>query len=203
MNQGRTAFSTAEAGDLRSDAGARATFAAALGISSEWATVRQVHGGTVVRVHRPGDAGMADALFTTASGLPVVIFTADCFAVALYCDHGVGMAHAGWRGLSARVIRNLREAMTDAGAEPTHATIGPGIGPCCFEVGEEVASVFGGHEAVTTWGTPSVDLAGVVRDELDGLEWWEDGRCTHCGSGFFSHRRDRTTKRMAGVAWLP
>jgi len=203
MSRGLTAFSTAEDGDLRSDTVARAAFAAALGISSEWAVVRQVHGGTVVQVHRSGCAGSADALFTTVPGLPVAIFTADCFAVALLCDHGVGIAHAGWRGLAARVVRNLREAMRDAGAEPTHAAIGPGIGSCCFEVGEEVSDVLGGHEAVTMWGRPSVDLAGVVRDELDGLDRWENGVCTHCGRGFFSHRRDRTAKRMAGVAWLP
>ncbi len=203
MSRGLTAFSTAEDGDLRSDAAARVVFAAALGISSKWAAVNQVHGGTVVQVHRSGDAGAADALFTTVPGLPVVVFTADCFAVALLCDHGVGIAHAGWRGLAAHVVRNLREAMADAGAEPTHAAIGPGIGPCCFEVGEEVLSVLGGHETVTTRGTRSVDLAGVVRDELDGLDWWENGECTHCGRGFFSHMRDQTTKRMAGVAWLP
>ncbi|NIA24181.1 MAG: laccase domain-containing protein [Gammaproteobacteria bacterium] len=203
MTRGRTAFSIAADGDLRSDAEARDAFAAALGISSEWATVRQVHGGAVVHVDRPGDAGAADALFTTVPGLPVAIFTADCYAVALLCDRGVGIAHAGWRGLAERVVHNLREAMIDAGVAPTRAVIGPGIGPCCFEVGEEVSAVFDGHEAVTTSGTPSVDLAGVVRDELDGLDWWEDRGCTRCGRGFFSHRRDGTTKRMAGVAWLP
>ena len=199
---GRAAFSTALDGDLRSDDSARSGFAASLGIAPDWATVRQVHGGNVIEVTEAGDAGAADALFTLQPRLPVAVFTADCLAVALLGEHGAGMAHAGWRGLREGVIDALRERMGAAGAAPTRAVIGPGIGPCCFEVGEEVTSVFPGHESRTTWGTMSIDLVSVARVALSGLELSVDVRCTRCGDGLFSHRRG-TMKRMAGVAWLP
>jgi YfiH family protein len=195
-------FSTAADGDLRSDPEARRMFASSAAIPPEWATVHQVHGSTVVRVEGPGTAGDADALFTTRPGVPVAIFTADCYPVVLSSARAVGIAHAGWRGLAAGVIDALRSAMGSAGVAPTHASIGPGIGPCCFEVGDDVLSVFPGHTAETTWNTPSVDLLAVVRDGLAGLDVWEAGVCTRCGSGFHSHRRDGTDARMAGVAWL-
>lgn len=203
MSRGRTAYSSAHDGDLRSDHHARSVFAATLGISDRWATIRQVHGAVVVEVAEPGDAGHADGLFTLRNELPVAVFTADCLAVALVSETGVGMAHAGWRGLAAGVVDRLRSRMTEAGAPPTSATIGPGIGPCCFEVGDDVLEQFPGYETQTTWGTRSVDLGAVARRSLTGLSVSQDTRCTRCGEGFFSHRRTGTSERMAGVAWLP
>ena len=115
---------------------------------------------------------------------------------------GVGIAHAGWRGASAGVVGALRRAMDREGIAAERACIGPGIRSCCFEVGPEVLARFQGHHASTTWGTPSVDIVGALRDELAGLEIIESGECTRCGVGYFSHRRDGTRDRMAGVAWL-
>jgi len=196
------AFSTADDGDLRADRGARRVFSARLGIPERWGTVRQVHGANVVRVEEPGDAGEADALFTIRRRLPLAVFTADCFAVALMGPGAVGLAHAGWRGASDRVVGALLQAMDRGGVAPERAYIGPGIRSCCFEVGPEVLARFEGHQARTTWGTPSVDIVGVLRSELAGLEVVESAECTRCGEGFFSHRRDGTRDRMAGVVWL-
>jgi polyphenol oxidase len=196
------AFSTAGDGDLRADPGARRVFSARLGIPDRWATVRQVHGANAVRVDGPGDAGEADALYTSSPLLPLAVFTADCFGVALLGPRGVGIAHAGWRGASAGVVGALRRAMDREGIAAERACIGPGIRSCCFEVGPEVLARFQGHHASTTWGTPSVDIVGALRDELAGLEIIESGECTRCGVGYFSHRRDGTRDRMAGVAWL-
>lgn len=195
-------FSTAEDGDLRSDLSARASFSARAGIPEQWATVRQVHGAEIVRVEQSGDAGEADAVFTTIRFLPLAVFTADCFPVALMGPRAVGMAHAGWRGAAAGVVEGLRAAMSAAGVAPERACIGPGIGPCCFEVGSEVALEFPTHQSHTTWGTQSVDLTGAIRDALHGLEIWQSGDCTRCGRGYFSHRRNGTAARMAGVTWL-
>jgi len=196
------AFSTAVDGDLRADLGARRVFATRLGIPEGWAAVRQVHGANVVRVHGPGDAGEADALFTSRRRLPLVVFTADCFGVALLGPRAVGIAHAGWRGASDGVVGSLRQAMDRAGVAPERACIGPGIRSCCFEVGPEVLARFESHQAKTTWGTPSVDIEGALRDELAGLEIVASGGCTRCDVGYFSHRRDGTRDRMAGVVWL-
>ncbi len=150
-----------------------------------------------------GRAGEGDALFTTTPQLPLAVFTADCLPIVLEADGGAGIAHAGWRGVEARVISRLREAMEAAGLRVVRAALGPGIGPCCFEVGPEVAARFGRWESATDWGTPSVDLWSAAADQLDGLDIWAAGTCTHCNSSFLSHRRDRTTRRMAGLAWMP
>ncbi len=198
------AFTDRSDGDLRGDPKAREELSRSLGVSSEWAVVRQVHGSRVVRVDRPGDAGEADALWTSASGLPVTVFTADCFGVVLLAADAVGVAHAGWRGAVSGVVDSLREEMTSVGATPIRAAVGPGIGPCCFEVGDEVAENFDSrHVGETSWGTKSVDLPGALGDGLVGLEVWASGGCTLHEEGWFSHREDGTTRRMAAVGWLP
>jgi hypothetical protein len=174
-----------------------------LAISNTWATVQQVHGGAVVEANRPGSLGDADALYTGTAGLPLAVFTADCLAVVLEADRGVGIAHAGWRGVVAGVVDNLKVSMEAAGWNLLRAAIGPGIGPCCFEVGPEVAALFPADPSTTTWGTASVDLPAAVASRLDGLEIWNAGVCTRCSDGFFSHRRDETPARMAGIVWMP
>lgn len=196
------AFTTAADGDVRSDAGAREQASRAIGVSAEWSTVRQVHGDRVVVVDAPGDAGEADALLTTKPGLPLAVFTADCVGVVIEGDRAVGVAHAGWRGARAGVVRRLLDAFGATGVEPRIATIGPHIRSCCFEVGPEVAAEFDGHRAETTWGTPSVDLAGHVRASLEGIEVADLGVCTMCGDDTFSHRRDGDRSRMAALGWL-
>lgn len=197
------AFSEEGDGDLRGNSGARNRLSARIGISSSWATVRQVHGGDVVFVDAPGDAGTADALWTTMTDLPLAVFTADCFGVVLQADSAVGVAHAGWRGADQAVVANLRREMSEAGYEPGRGAIGPGIGSCCFEVGPEVVARFRNHTAETTWGTSSVDLAAVIGDQLEGVATWSVEGCTHHEDRWFSHRRDGTLHRLATIGWLP
>jgi polyphenol oxidase len=197
------AFTVAAEGDQRSDFAARQAVALELGISPDWATVKQVHGGRVTEVSGPGRLAEADALFTAVPSLPLAVFTADCLGVVIHADTAVGVAHAGWRGLGARAIGNLLEAMRNAGHHPQRAAIGPAIGPCCFEVGEEVLTRFGGYQAVTTWQTPSVDLVAAAADQLAGVAIWSAGSCTRHDPAFFSHRRDQTPPRMAAIGWVP
>lgn len=199
---GRVVFSDADNGDLRSDSEARLALARRVGARSDWATVDQVHGGAVFEVSTSGRAGEADALWTSATDLPLAIFTADCFPVAVSASRAVGIAHAGWRGAAAGVVANLREAMTEAGFEPEGAFIGPGIGPCCFEVGEEVAERFPGMTGETTWGTVSVDLRAAIRSQLEGMSVWESSSCTVHDPGWYSHRADGADQRQAAVAWV-
>lgn len=197
------AFTDADEGDMRGDRRARLRVSSELEIPDDWATVRQVHGSTVVEAREPGDLGEADAVFTEVSGLPLAVLTADCHGVVLRSDASVGVAHAGWRGAASGVVGALREEMSRHGGTPHRAAIGPGIGPCCFEVGPEVSRLFPGRVATTSWGTESVDLEGVLRDQLDGLEIWAAGRCTSHHDDMLSHRRDGTKARMASIGWLP
>jgi polyphenol oxidase len=153
---------------------------------------RQVHGTRVVV-----DADSieeADGQVTTAPGVAAMVLVADCLPVALAGLERVGMVHAGWRGLAAGVL--------EAGAEATGAVaaaIGPGIGPCCYEVGDDVRAVFGTSER-------TLDLKAIARARLEaaGVRDIHDcGLCTSCDAErFFSHRRDRgVTGRQAGLAW--
>jgi polyphenol oxidase len=134
-------------------------------------------------------------------GLATLVFVADCLPVALAGPGGVAMLHCGWRGLAAGILAAGVEAV---GA--TDAAIGPGIGRCCYEVGEEVRGAFAGLGEGVAAGRmldlPEVALrllgeAGVERVQSAGI-------CTSCEEElFFSHRRDEgRTGRQAGVAWL-
>ena len=197
------AFSDARDGDLRHDDAARRSMASRLDLPDGWATVDQVHCGVVVEAEGPGSQGAADAIYTGLSALPVAVFTADCLAVALEADRGVGIAHAGWRGVAAGVVENLRTAMEAVGWTVLKGAIGPGIGPCCFEVGPEVAAQFPANTSTTTWGTVSVDLPAAIATRLPGVDVWQAGECTRCNDAFFSHRRNTTAARMAGIVWQP
>lgn len=197
------AFTDAGDGDMRRDETARTRLSSSLNISPAWASVRQVHGAGVVQAREPGEQGEADAVWTSVRSLPLAVFTADCLGVVLHGDGAVGVAHAGWRGAAAGVVAELRRAMEAAGVAPLRAWLGPGIEPCCFEVGAEVAQRFPGRVSTTTWGSTSVDLSGAVTDQLDGLEVWNARRCTRHHDDLYSHRRNRTRQRMAAIGWMP
>ena len=196
------AFSEARDGDIRNDLKARAALSEAVGVSGRWATVHQVHSREVVRVRTPGEAGEADAVWTTEPDLPVAVFTADCFGVVIEAPEAVGVAHAGWRGALAGVVGSLRVDMESNGHTPTTAGIGPGIGPCCFQVGPDVAAKFPDAADSTTWGSDSVDLSRPLRTQLDGLEIWMSGGCTYHDRGWFSHRGNAGLRRLATIGWL-
>jgi YfiH family protein len=153
---------------------------------------RQVHGTRVV-VDGQG-IEEADGQATTAREVAAVVLVADCLPVALAGPDAVAMVHAGWRGLAAGVLEAGVEA---AGA--VCAAIGPGIGPCCYEVGDDVRAVFGTSQR-------TLDLKAIARARLQaaGVSDVHDcGLCTSCDAErFFSHRRDRgVTGRQAGLAW--
>jgi YfiH family protein len=153
---------------------------------------RQVHGTRVVVDAKAVEE--ADGQVTSAPGVAAIVLVADCLPVALAGPERVGVVHAGWRGLAAGVL--------EAGVQATGAVaaaIGPGIGPCCYEVGDDVRAVFGTSER-------TLDLKAIARARLRdaGVREIEDcGLCTACDAErFFSHRRDRgVTGRQAGLAW--
>jgi YfiH family protein len=143
----------------------------------------------------------ADGHVVRGPGIAPLVFVADCLPVALSGPNGVAMVHAGWRGLAGGILA------AGAGAVgATSAAIGPGIGPCCYEVGEEVLGVFSGLGDGIAAGR-MLDLPEVARRLLAnaGVERVESaGLCTSCEEElFFSHRRDRgRTGRQAGIAWV-
>ncbi len=174
---------------------------------------RQVHGRTVT-VHRespPPDGHVApdaDGQATTLPGVAPMVLTADCVPIALAGDGAVAMLHAGWRGLAANIVAEGVRTVRELGAAgPLSAAIGPGAGPCCYEVSDDVRDAFAAYGPEVHRGR-NLDLKGVARAQLraagvDGVTDVE--RCTICSDSslFFSHRRDQgVTGRQAGIVWL-
>lgn len=161
-----------------------------------WAT--QVHSARALEVTAAGAAGEGDALCTRAASLALAVFTADCLPILLAAPGAVAAVHAGWRGLVAGVIANAIGAL---GATPARAWIGPTIGACCYEVGEEVGAAVSAASAAPVLtpgqrGRPHLDLAAVARHQLvaaglapTSIETIE--RCTRCQPDeLWSYRRD-------------
>jgi YfiH family protein len=195
------AFGLEAEGDARSDMIARARISQALGIPTDWATVSQVHGSRVITAAHPGNHGDADGLITDRPDLPIVVATADCLPIAIVGRRTTAMVHAGWRGVAKGVVTEALMAMRAMGDVPFAAVIGPHIGSCCYEVGDEVIAAVGGYGATTRWGTTSIDLASAVEDQLDDLVVERIDVCTMDDGRFASFRRDGTTARQVAVAW--
>jgi YfiH family protein len=171
---------------------------------------RQVH-GVELREHRAAQQPrvyadvlpspeQVDAHSTSSPELTPLVMVADCLPVALAGAQGVAMAHCGWRGLAGGIVTEAVEA-TDARA----AAVGPGIGPCCYEVGDEVLAEFKDLDGVAEG--PMLDLTAVARILLAraGVTEVESADlCTRCNRElFYSHRRDGTrTGRQAGLVWM-
>lgn len=162
----------------------------------------------------------ADGLLTDRRGVVLVKHSADCVPVCIL-DTGtpaIAMVHAGWRGtwegISGVALRRMAEVY---GTRPVNclAAIGPSIGPCCFEVGEDVAELFTqrfpGRDIVNAYGEkPRADLwrcnalqlldAGIPEENIA-----VSGLCTACDTGmFYSHRKEqgRTGAMAAMIALL-
>lgn len=165
------------------------------------AAAKQVHSDRVL-AGREGFCGEGDALWTGEAGLALSVITADCVPVLLSAgERGGGRiaaVHAGWRGIEAGVVTRALEALA-APPEEVSAWIGPAIGVCCYEVGEEVAERVAAASDPSVAvrgprGRPHVDLAGAVRRQLvlAGLpEPRTVVRCTRCDEArLWSYRRE-------------
>jgi YfiH family protein len=167
---------------------------------------RQMHGPIVRRAEGRGEPG--DGIWTDTPGEPLLIFTADCLPIAVARADGeqaaIAALHVGWRGLLDGIIQDGAAVL---GPGPLAAVIGPGIGPCCYEVGDEVVqpfrerfgggSVSGGHLDLWSTAEQALRAAGVATVSRLDL-------CTACNPDlFFSHRRDGgRTGRQGLIAYV-
>jgi YfiH family protein len=142
-----------------------------------------------------------DGQATGRPGLAPLVLVADCLPVALAGDDGVAMVHCGWRGLAGGIIASAAEEVAASAA-----VVGPGIGPCCYEVGDEVLAAFedlgegiadGRMLDLRAVASRLLARAGVASIEVSDL-------CTSCNPKlFYSHRRDAgRTGRQAGLVRL-
>jgi YfiH family protein len=164
----------------------------------------QVHSAVVHRARRGARGEPGDGLWTDEADLPVLAMSADCIPIALARVNGaapaVAVVHVGWRGLLANMIES---AVSSLGGTALAAAIGPAIGPCCFEVRDDVADPFrarfggeivsGGRLDLWRAAEEALREAGVARVERVDL-------CTACHPDlFFSHRRDGKPRGVQGV----
>jgi hypothetical protein len=164
---------------------------------------KQVHSAQVHQA-RPGLVGRpGDGLWTEEPDLPVLAMTADCLPIALARVDGerpgVAVLHAGWRGLLAGVVAEGVQALGGR----VEAAVGPAIGPCCYEVGPEVAEPFAAAFGSRVVVGRSLDLREAAERALRaaGVEEVERfGLCTSCNADlFFSHRRTGEPRGVQGV----
>lgn len=159
------------------------------------ASLKQIHSATSFVVTAPVPAGEGDALITRQPGVTISVRTADCYPILLAdrVTRAVAAVHAGWRGTEARIVQKVLERMSaEFGARPENITaaIGPGIGGCCYQVGDEVARKFGmsgaGKLDLAEENVKQLKAAGVLSPRIESIT-----ACTHCRPGqFHSYRRD-------------
>ena len=188
-------------------------------------TMQQVHGDHIVEVNdkRLKEAGEADGVITGEPDIFLAVLTADCVPLLFVApkQRRVAAVHAGWRGTLAGIAEKTVRLFNDQyGVAPgdLEVALGPAIGPCCYEVKDDVSGPL-----MNKWGkltTPSVlvqngksfvNLRRLNRDIIraagvPGKQLHEVGPCTSCTEKeFFSYRRERgpTGRQMSFVGWLP
>lgn len=194
----------------------RERLAGILGLpASEFVWMEQLHTNTVTVVDGPQEEPVpaTDALVTTQVGLALCVLVADCTPVLL-SDHAagvIGAVHAGRMGARNGIVKRTVEKMVELGAKPANiqALLGPAAAGESYEVpaamAADVEAHLPGSTTTTAKGTPGLDIrAGIVRQLMSvGVTHIDaDPRDTISDDAFFSHRREGTTGRQAGVIWL-
>jgi YfiH family protein len=164
----------------------------------------QLHSTLVHRARSGARGEPGDGLWTDEPELPILAMSADCLPIALARVNGDGPAvavvHAGWRGLLDGVVESAVAAL---GGGALAAAIGPAIGPCCYEVRDDVADPFRtryGREIVNDgrldlWRAAEAALGDAGVAEVERFDV-----CTACNPElFFSHRRDGKPRGVQGV----
>jgi polyphenol oxidase len=173
-----------------------------VGVDSErLALNRQVHAATVNRAEAGERTRDGDGLWADEPDVPMLAFSADCLPIALARvegSPGLALLHAGRMGL----LEGIVEAGVAALGSPIAAIIGPGIGPCCYEVGEDILAAYRARFDPGVIQGRNLDLWTAAEDVLReaGVEAIERvDVCTACDDRFFSHRRDGPVTGRQGV----
>ncbi|MDX6409102.1 MAG: purine-nucleoside/S-methyl-5-thioadenosine phosphorylase / adenosine deaminase [Gaiellaceae bacterium] len=164
---------------------------------------RQMHAATVNRAEAGERGRDGDGLWTDEPGVSMLKVTADCLPVALARRDGqkpaLALLHAGRSGL----LQGILEAGVAALGGRLAAAIGPGIGPCCYEVGEDIARPYRLRFGAGVVRGRNLDLWTIAERLLRGAGVESVVRldlCTACDADqFFSHRRDGPVTGRQGV----
>jgi len=160
----------------------RKKFLGAIGASKmRPVTLKQIHSDVACGVGASGPANgespQADALFTRESGTLLIVQTADCVPILLadVRQRAVAAVHSGWRGTVQRIAaKTLGRMQMEFGTRPRDviAALGPAIGPCCYEVGSDVAKEFHSQFAnAREWFDGSFDALAAGENDPNWLPW--------------------------------
>jgi polyphenol oxidase len=162
---------------------------------------RQVHAATVNRAQAGERTKDGDGLWTDEPDVPMLAFSADCLPIALARvegSPGLALLHAGRMG----VLEGIVEAGVAALGGSIAAIVGPGIGPCCYEVGDDILAAYRARFGPGVIQGRNLDLWTAAEDVLReaGVEAVERvDVCTACDDRFFSHRRNGPVTGRQGV----
>lgn len=164
---------------------------------------KQVHGAAVLDAPTRARCAEAeaDAIVVREPGDTAGVRVADCAPILLADPRSgaVAAVHAGWRGVVAGVLRAAVERLAPARPAELVAALGPCIGACCFEVGDEVAEQLVAASSPAAritreHGRPHASLEQAIRAQLRSLgvaELDAVGGCTFCDPArWHSYRRD-------------
>lgn len=179
----------------------------------------QIHSDIVNKIdeNNIGQKKDGDALITNITNVPLLIFTADCVPIAIIDKKhkAIGLSHAGWRGTYDLIAKKTIGEMTknyNTNPEDLVCIIGPSIGPCCYEVSQELAEKF------NTNFTNSTEKLYTIEDGKYKLDLWKVNEyiikecgvkdeniinlkiCTSCNSDkFHSYRKHNQTPKRIGT----
>jgi len=181
-------------------------------------TAQQRHSANTAVVDE-SDAGKfipgVDGIVTKQKNLYLKITGSDCFPLFFYDPKQglVGIAHAGWRGITAGVVGSMLEKFIQQGSSVTNILvgIGPGIQQHHFEIKKDVLSNFSHWDDFVDRGADGkifVDLQGIIKDqlveagvEIESIE--ASAVCTYCeGDAYFSFRRDKPERVQAMLGYI-
>ncbi len=158
-----------------------------------------------------------DAMATNESDIILATFYADCLPVFFYDPQkrAVAIAHSGWKGTMGKIVSNTVNTMIQAygcKAENLEVFLGPGIGPCCFQIqadlAQKVAAVFPEFDVIIDrnreffWDLSLSNRKILQQAGIDPQKIIDCGLCTSCNTDkFFSHRREngKTGRMMAAI----
>lgn len=168
-------------------------------VSGDLHTVHQIHSARVAPVSLPDLANcQADGMTARWNGktAALAIKTADCLPILVLGEHGMGLLHAGWRGLAQPIL----SAAEVRALSPNTIFVGPCIRACCFEVTPEFQAHFPSTPLIHSRdGKLRFDLVAEARRQAErlypGASFEESGECTCCIGKYHSYRRDKTQLR--------
>lgn len=211
--------------DAGSVARNRELLATAAGVKGPIQWLQQVHSSRVITADARVGSNIpeADAVILKQPGAAGAVLTADCLPVFFASRDGklAAVAHAGWRGLAAGILQETVAALAVAPDELT-VWLGPAIGQCHFEVGDDVRSAFmelaaspaqegafaAAFEPVVSaavhnkWMADLYVLARLILADSGIVSVSGGGLCTFCDDRFYSFRENAVTGRMASLIFL-